>query len=489
MSWQEDLQQLDTALAGGQISADDYRRRRDEVLAKASGGQSAQVPPAGPVGQPEQQPGTPPPGVPQLGPPTPHPGLPQPMPYQQPPQQIPPQQMAPQPMAAQQMAAQQMPQQPVPPQGGQGYFPPPFRWQATPPQNQQIQPTQQIQPPQHAQPTQQVQRTRQQPPVPGQDTNATEQTQTMRPVGQPDADRTQVVPSSPMAQDRTQVVPSSPVAQDRTQVVQSRPDERTQVVGPNSDGFGVQYYTPMPDTQGWQGQDSTPWGGAEFPPLAPLGNWGAKHGPEVFDTGGDNTRRIIAIVAAVVVLALIGGGIWWFTTGSAAPTTTHTPTPPTSAAAPRLPLNGLPGLLDAKATGPTTVRKSQQLNMFSPNEATILTGCGATNGLMESVVETTWFAQVHMFSCRSVGAAQSAAQALLAKQTSFGYHQVQGPGGLPEMYADNLTAVAGQPVDERLIYSNGTSVVRIEIRGHDQPSADQGMTTSLNTVTRNYPNK
>jgi hypothetical protein len=102
MSWQEDLQQLDSALAAGQISADDYRLRRDEVLANAAqalpGGaqQQQQQPqqPAGPFpppfrwdqpGAPAEatqvvrpgdaertqvvRPGTPPQGVPQQQPP------------------------------------------------------------------------------------------------------------------------------------------------------------------------------------------------------------------------------------------------------------------------------------------------------------------------------------------------------------------------------------------------------------------------------------
>jgi len=57
MSWQEDLQQLDRALAAGQISADDYRLRRDEVLANAAqalpgGAQQSQqqTPPQQPAG-------------------------------------------------------------------------------------------------------------------------------------------------------------------------------------------------------------------------------------------------------------------------------------------------------------------------------------------------------------------------------------------------------------------------------------------------------
>lgn len=44
LSWQDDLRQLDTALAAGQISADEYRTRRDLVLAQASGQQAPSAP-------------------------------------------------------------------------------------------------------------------------------------------------------------------------------------------------------------------------------------------------------------------------------------------------------------------------------------------------------------------------------------------------------------------------------------------------------------
>ncbi len=65
MSWQDDLRQLDSALAEGRISADDYRRRRDELLASASTAQ-----PPNPFGQPfrwdSQQGGTPGPDATQV---------------------------------------------------------------------------------------------------------------------------------------------------------------------------------------------------------------------------------------------------------------------------------------------------------------------------------------------------------------------------------------------------------------------------------------
>jgi hypothetical protein len=55
MTWQEELRQLDSALAGGELSANEYRKRRDEILAAASSAQ----PPSAVLGPPE----TPPPGA------------------------------------------------------------------------------------------------------------------------------------------------------------------------------------------------------------------------------------------------------------------------------------------------------------------------------------------------------------------------------------------------------------------------------------------
>jgi hypothetical protein len=48
VTWQDELQKLDNELASGRISADDYRRRRDEILSGSAGG--------GPVQNPQQAP-------------------------------------------------------------------------------------------------------------------------------------------------------------------------------------------------------------------------------------------------------------------------------------------------------------------------------------------------------------------------------------------------------------------------------------------------
>jgi hypothetical protein len=51
MTWQEELRQLDSALAGGELAANEYRKRRDEILAAASSAQTPSSvigPPTGP---------------------------------------------------------------------------------------------------------------------------------------------------------------------------------------------------------------------------------------------------------------------------------------------------------------------------------------------------------------------------------------------------------------------------------------------------------
>ncbi|MFC0115799.1 hypothetical protein [Kibdelosporangium aridum] len=116
MSWQEDLRQLDQALAEGRIHADDYRKRRDQLLATATGATTppavseptsnpfqAQQPTSGPF--PAQQPNS------------------GPFPAQQPPQQPQP------PQAAQ--PPQQQPEATQVQQPSSGPFPQAFRWEPT----------------------------------------------------------------------------------------------------------------------------------------------------------------------------------------------------------------------------------------------------------------------------------------------------------------------------------------------------------------------
>lgn len=76
MPWQDDLRELDQALAQGHVSADEYRKRRDQLLATAAGNpapspqpaQPAQPAPPEPQAQPEQPEGQQPAQQPPSGP-------------------------------------------------------------------------------------------------------------------------------------------------------------------------------------------------------------------------------------------------------------------------------------------------------------------------------------------------------------------------------------------------------------------------------------
>ncbi|MEU4740013.1 SHOCT domain-containing protein [Actinosynnema sp. NPDC023658] len=56
MTWQDQLRQLDEALAAGRISAEDYRRQRDELLSKAQTSSAPQAPQTGPSSGPFPEP-------------------------------------------------------------------------------------------------------------------------------------------------------------------------------------------------------------------------------------------------------------------------------------------------------------------------------------------------------------------------------------------------------------------------------------------------
>jgi hypothetical protein len=64
MSWQEELQQLDSELAQGRVTPEDYRLRRDQLLGVAQSQQPPQTPPGGQPAQPADKPASSPFGQP-----------------------------------------------------------------------------------------------------------------------------------------------------------------------------------------------------------------------------------------------------------------------------------------------------------------------------------------------------------------------------------------------------------------------------------------
>jgi hypothetical protein len=368
VTWQDELQKLDNELASGRISADDYRRRRDEVLSGSAGGGPAQNPQSGP-------------------------------------------------------------------------FAPPFKWEAQPPSTSDRTQVVNVQGP---------------PPQPSPPQNQN-----------PNPDATQVVAGGQRGGDA----------------------DRTQFVAPVQPGPG-----------GWgqpQQQQAAPppWVGGDFDQInQPSPGW--SHGPEVFDeSGGGGKGKVFAIIGVVLVLALIGGGIWWFTSGSKSDNNTadsNTPPPPTtsSSAGPKLPLNGLSGKVDAANTGPVTVEKaSKEKSQFSPDEAALMTTCGAETGMSQVLFADDWFTQVHVFTCTDGAAAKTAAEALSELQKSYGFAAVAGPKQLPAMSLEKATDVPDAPFDERIFYVSGKSLIRVEVRGKTKAAMDSGADKVVSTVDKNYPAK
>lgn len=371
VTWQDELQKLDNELASGRISADDYRRRRDEVLSGSAGGGPAQNPQSGP-------------------------------------------------------------------------FAPPFKWEAQPPNTQQ-------------------------PPS--------------------TADRTQVVNVQGAPPQQQQQPPHNP---DATQVVAGRPP---------ADADRTQFVAPVQQQGGWGQQHQQqaappPWVGGDFDSInQPSPSW--SHGPEVFDeSGGGGKGRVFAIVGVVLVLALIGGGIWWFTSGSKSSTDTpianSQTNPPTtsSSTGPRLPGSTLPGKIDEANSGQTTVEQaSKERTQFGPEEAALITTCGAEAGMTQVTYSDDWVTQIHAFKCSDEAAAKAAVEPLMEQQKAWGYGVSTGPQGLPAMLHEKANDVPDVPFDMRIFYASKDTIVRIEVRGKTKEAMDGGMTKVVNAVSKNYPTK
>ncbi|MGH3621360.1 MAG: SHOCT domain-containing protein, partial [Sciscionella sp.] len=158
MTWQDELIELETKLASGDLSAEEYRRARDELLAQSQSAHPApaEQPPASGERPPSQQ--------------QPAPGA----------QTVPPstQQQASEPQQEQPAQQQGTPKGQQHPQQGQGPFPPPFQWGQ---QGRQGQPARQ-----RSDSTQVIRAVGQDTPPTG--TDGGERTQTVR---NDDPDRTQ----------------------------------------------------------------------------------------------------------------------------------------------------------------------------------------------------------------------------------------------------------------------------------------------------------
>jgi hypothetical protein len=418
VSWQEDLHRLEHDLAMGRLSAEDYRRQRDELLAAANAGQAAQNTAPGQV-NPQQPTGTPPGGMPTgtpgggfpapTGTPpggfpgTPGGGFPGPSPTGTPPGGFP---------------------------GQQAPFPPAFKWAAQPP--------------------------------------TSESTQTIRPVGPdnppPSADATQVVPNNP-GMDRTQAV--RPGDADRTQVVHNNPfgQPPQQQGGQQTPWRGAEQANLYSSGQMDNNMPNWNTGGA-------FGDW-PKQGPEVFDSPGSGKggKRVLLIVLIVVVLAGLGVGGWLLfgnkssaeAGGGSQTTTSHTAAPTTT---PK-PRPAIDGLVNAPGNPTSQSFTPEQLSTLKPLAKPDLDILGNTSLSKADYVvsrDGTTVLDLWSFSVADETAAATLAKKFDTDQGRFGFQasDVTTDDGQFTAQMSQQQSAGKNVVVYRLHYVVGNEVVRVE---------------------------
>lgn len=413
VAWQDELRQLGEEMAAGRISADEYRRRFDELTAQ--GGAQGATPPQD---SPPEQDSTPrQAGTPQQD-------------------STPPQASAPE-------------QDSAPPQNGSpdqdstpgqdprnSPFPPAFKWDNTP----------------------------------------NETTQVIQPVGNGDAESTQIVPAQP---------PPGPSYDDseRTQVVQAGP--------PGPPRYGQPTYSPggFPgEGDQWAQQESAPPWVSSDPIQEPNAGW-MMQGPEFFEPEPkeSNVMRIVAVVAAVVVLLGIGAGAFFLfqpggsetpaaggddTTAAQPPAPPPAQPPPATSVPPPAnpappppqgpPIAGLPGqqkdtsalrdFAQVRQIGYLTEGELETMYAAGPSDAAFALSDQDDNRLIILVVKAQ--------------DAVTAADDLADLQLQFELDEVEdAPAGVRTAGSDNVDS--GDPVLRRAHYASGDYVVRVQASGND----------------------
>jgi hypothetical protein len=340
-------------------------------------------------------------------------------------------------------------------------------------------------------------------------------TQIIEPVSPPHAvPQPQGQPQPQDSSDATQVVSAADTVGERTQVVptwQTRPPSpaggfpQPQQHGPASPRGG--FAPPQQEERAWnapQEDVSPPWGGSEFPPLAPSRSpeWVAQ-GPETFQTvpSSGKGRKITFSIIGFVVLAGLGFAIWALfvkdgggttvadptTSQQPAPTTTSLPEPP--AAKPEPADNNT-----ALITPPGTARvgggefdlSALKHNKLLPDSVVqALQQGGMTKGLLKT--STAGGSTIGLFAL-SLPDPQGAAA--VARE----YANTQRTGGLPANTGLSMKGVPvfSTPVDTkdavfRAVYVLYNRVVIVETFGPDRAAVQEQFQQLLNSQVQLAP--
>ena len=444
MTWQEELSQLDGALASGQISADDYRRERERILAVATGGGGGPNPPAS--GAPSQ-PGIPVPG--QQGAPS-QPGIP-----------VPGQQGT--------QGAQQA-------NRGSNAFPPPFKWTAERPGDQ----------PQQGQPQQQgedrtqavTNSTGSGKPAADNVSNA-EKTQ----IVSTESDSTQIVdmndPASkgpgPSFGDRTQFVPQIPASPPHG-MPQQRPQQWQQQGPP-----------PPPQQQGSWGpqQSAPPWEEQEelVPPWAGYQAQGSELDFESDKQGGRG--KVWAIVGVVVLLLVIAGGVLYLTVLKKDDTTAQPNNPPVASSKKPPPTSETPepyGPLyvpeGTTSGGKTfTAAELEKSKALPTPDLVLLKQAGLKEARSVVVVDDSTVLSMWSFGTNDP---KKLAKDITTDQGRFGFKKVPGEArqGV-DVYTSTQQSASRKVFVFRAHYTNGGNVIRVEAFDPDKAKARTAFENAL----------
>ena len=462
MTWQDELRQLDEALAAGQLSAEDYRRQRDDLLSRSASMPSRRPPPPAPA---DAELG--PPSGPQPVPPAgtlPGPGTPpggQPTQAQQPPKFPPPQ-------------FQQPPQFP-PPQFQQqsGPFPPPFRWDQAPPESPQVMGPLRDQ------------------PGPGQPGLGT------KPGNGPGAKGPGSGPANgPGSGPRTGPLNgpgNGPGNGPLNGAGGSEDAEQTLVVprtprpGQPQPGGPGQGPGPSPVPPWQQHGDHGPlWGGAELPP--PMDNtpgW-FKQGPEVFDEapGGSRAIRIFSVVGVVLLLIGISAGAYYFfrtdpdPAGSGGPTATataatgqspaaSTQAPTTTAKPEGPPIAELPGTATDTARVKTFV-DIEAIGYLTNQEIDAYRAAGA--GASKLAISNSGDSRIIVLITQQADAAGAARTRDALNDLQLRFKLTQRPAA-PGVLSAGIDNADPGPL-RRAHYASGRYVVRVQVQGIERAEVD-----------------
>ncbi|MFD2418087.1 hypothetical protein [Amycolatopsis pigmentata] len=338
-----------------------------------------------------------------------------------------------------------------------------------------------------------------QQPVPPAENNgaAGDSTQVIQPVSPPQGTPQQQPP--PEDAERTQAVPpwrpQQPMDPGRPPYGQPQypasPPGGFPQAGPVAPAGGFPQAGPVSPAGGFQqpwnapeADQTPPWGGGDLPPLVPSGDPGwVQQGPESFDdkSGNGNTKKIIAIVAAVVVLAgiALGAYLLWGTGGGggheAAPSSAAQPT--SQAPPDPLAVANIPGAAESHENV-TTFNAVPGLNYLNSNELSTYSSAGAaaTKYVVHHLDDGNTVVLL-LTEVNSPVAAQNAANQLMSIQIRNGASRLNdSPNGV---YATTIKPKENNDAQVRGHYAHGNVIVRVEVSGKNQQSAQTDFSNVL----------